>query len=378
MALKRPLVLLCLLIVTLLAPAAAQELRIGVVIPQASAEAQAATEAFVRRLTLSPSPALRGIEVLVRRTAAGAEAAMTAAVELVTEQGVHALVCCTEESASAAVVQLAETEQVLVMSPRGRADDAEAPRLAVTLSPSQLSVFRAIAIGASHQGGGIGMLVPDGPTGDAAEEALRAGALEAGIAVTRVEQFAAGTSPLTPEALLVATSLPSSVVVWANGYDSRNAVDALRARGFDGPVWLRYPEAAGLADGFPVGQLQFVVPPVLLATGGGADPRNHAAVSSYRAAASGGLVGGGTGLEGALVHDALSLVLAAFEQALAYGVSPQNTAQFRQAVADGLLSAGTVPLAAGTYRFDGERGALAQPAGLIPASGRGGRFVNLQ
>ncbi len=375
---KRPLVLISILISILLAPAAAQELRIGVVIPQASTQAQAAADAFTRRLSLSTSPALRGVEVLVRHTAGGAQAAMTAAIELVSEQGVHALVCCTEEAASAAVAQLAESEQVLVISPRGRPDEAEAPRLAVTLTPSELSVFRAITLAASQDGSAIGMLIADGPDGEAAEEALRAGALEAGIAVTRVEQFAAGTAPLTPEALLVATSLPSSVVVWANEADSENAVHALRARGFDGPVWLRYPEAAGLADGFPVGQLQFVVPPVLLATGAGTDPRNHAAVSSYRAAAGGGLAGGGTGLEGALVHDALSLVLAAFEQALAYGVSPQNTAQFRQAVADGLISAGSVPLAAGTYRFDGERSALAQPSGLVAASGRGSRFVNLR
>lgn len=378
---KRLLQLLSVIAASLLLaiPAAAQELRIGVVVSRTGsaaaggAEQQAAVDGVARRILLNPAAALRNVTLIVRDDGNDPARALAAVTELVEQEAVHAIVCCTSPEAASRIAAYVDTQRVLTISP---AAVPSGQRMLLTLQPTELTRFRALGLAARSLGGGLGLLTVDGPQGDDYEAAFRAGALEAGVPVTRVVQFSLGSRPLTPEALLVATSAPAAVVLWAGVTDTRSALDALDARGWAGPVILPYPEAAALAQDFGVGELHFVVPPVMV-TGSLPDGyANQPEVSSYRVAASPGLQGGSsTGLAGALVYDALNLLLAAHEQALAYGVSPASTEHYRQALFDGLVSSGSRPLAAGTYRFDGVNPSLALPSGLVPAVGRGGRFM---
>ncbi len=367
-----PLRSLILLIILCLLPAAfAQNMRIGVVIPAGATEAavyRAAVDGASRRIALNPVASMRQVQLLVREAGSPA-ATVTAVTQLIDVDEVHAVVCCSSQAAADQAAAVAATRNVLLISP-AQLDDP--PSMALTLQPSELTRQRALALAA---GGDIGLLTTGDAFGAEVTRSLEAGTLEAGTRLTRTETFHSGTRILTPEALLVATSTPATIAVMTLlPADARSAITALRARGYDGEVWLPWPEAASLSSDTSLGRLRYLVPPVAITgTLPGGSP-NQQAVSNFRVYSGTGSTDAGA----ALYVDAIQLLLAAHEQALAYGVSTLSIPQYRLALADGLTSTGTQPLAAGTYAWDGRTASLARPSGLIPAMATGGRFTPLR
>lgn len=372
--------ILVIVLMTLLTAAGAQELRVGVILPltgEHGAEFQQVLTGVRRSINLQSSPALRNVELITRDDAGSPARAATLLRELVTNEDVHVIVCCSDERTAAAVQPVAAELQVLTLS-FVSAGDLPANGMMQTLEPDPLASMRAIALGARRHEGDLALLTTDDDRGDEVADAFRAGALEAGLPVMRVVQFRAGTSPLTPEALLAATSQAEAIVVWANENDSREAVRSLRVRGWTGPIILDYLQATALAGTSGLGELEFAVPPALITGGLPASSFNQQAVSAWRVASGAALTGSDASLQGALLYDALQLGLAAYEQALVYGANLSlSNAQIRSALHDGLVGSGTNALAAGSYRYTSASASLAQPAGLIFASGRNGRFASL-
>lgn len=366
--------------VTLLAAAGAQELRVGVILPltgQHGTEFEQVLTGVRRSINLQSSPVLRNVELIPRDDGGSPARAATLVRELITNDDVHIIVCCSDERTAAAVRPVAEELQVLTLS-LASTPDLRNDGMMQTLEPDLLTSMRAIALGARRHEGDLALLTADDDWGDRVAGAFRDGALEAGLPVMRVVQFRSGTAPLTPEALLAATSQAEAIVVWADETDSREAVRSLRARGWTGPIILDYLQAASLASTSGLGELEFAVPPALITGGLPASSFNQPAVSAWRVASGAALLGADTSLQGALLYDALQLSLAAYEQALVYGASLSlSSAQIRSALHDGLVGSGTNALAAGTYRYSPTTASLAQPAGLVFASGRNGRFASL-
>lgn len=369
-----------ILLMTLLAAAGAQELRVGVILPmtgQHAGEFEQLLTGVRRSINLQSSPALRNVELMARDDGGSPARAATLLRELVVNDDVHVIVCCTDEQTAAAVRPVADELQVLTLSLAGT-HDLPANGMMQTLEPGLLASMRAVGLGARRHEGDLALLTTEGDRGDDVAEAFRAGALEAGLPVMRIVRFRSGSSPLTPEALLAATSQAEAIVVWANESDSREAVRSLRARGWTGPIILDYLQAAALASTAGLGELEFAVPPALITGGLPASSFNQPAVTAWRVASGAALIGGDATLAGALLYDALQLAIASYEQALVYGASLSlNSAQIRSALHDGLVGSGTSALAAGSYRYTSTSASLAQPAGLVFASGRNGRFASL-
>lgn len=370
-----------LLLVFFLAAAgsvSAQDLTVGVILPFSTAEGAAFEQVLSgmqRNVRLHSSPALGDLTVLERDDRGSPERAAELALELLTEQDVHALVCCRDSRTAAAVAEAVAAEHVPVLSLAG-AGSLEAGSTVLALEADVLGSMRALTSAARQHDGGISLLTTDDATGEAAEQAFRDGALEAGLPVLRVVQFRAGASPLTPEALLAATSQAAVIVVWADEADTQEAVRALAARGWDGPVLVRHEWAASLTTRAGPLQLGTVVPPALLSGTTSAPEANRPALTAWRSAAGAVLSGERAGLGSARLYDALSLLLAAHEQAFVYSAGRElNTGQLRSALYDGLAGAGTIPSAAGTYRLSPRSWSLALPEGLLPATVRGGRFI---
>jgi branched-chain amino acid transport system substrate-binding protein len=375
------LALLALLFLAWPGSAAAQGLRIGVVASQtgaaaaAGAQQLAAVRSFERQLRSSISPEFRAVSFVIRDDASDARRALQLAQELVTDEEVHALICCTTGAAAAQVAPFAEAQRVLTISPAQPARLLPVQQMLLVLPADTLTQMRAAALDVRRFGQRVALLTLDSAFGTEAAEALNAGALEAGLHLTRSEVFPTGRRPLTPEALLVAASQPDAVVVWAPGADGTAAVKALRERGYTGPVYLDYTQLDSIRSAPPSGELRFMVPPAAVTGPFDPDDANYAALAEYRRNSGSTLLHSDASVDGALMFDAVQLILKAFEQALAYQVDPAATKQFRQALWDGLIGSGRADLAAGSYRFDGRNPQISIASGLSGVTLQAGRLV---
>lgn len=369
---------LLLLLAVFAGTVSAEGLKIGLVLPFSSPEGAALQQllsGLQRTIRLQPSPALRDLTFIERDDRGSPERSAALARELIADEGVHALICCLGSRSAEAVAPVAVEHGVLTLSLAGSSSLAPDTVL-LSLEPDVLTGMRALTLAAAAHQGDVSLLTTNDSAGKEAEEAFRAGALEAGTPVMRVVQFRPGSRPLTPEALLAAASGAEAIIVWAEETDTQEALRALAARGWDGPVLIRHEWAA--AAGRPPGAMtpETVVPPALFTGSPSIPAANQAAVAAWRATGAAGLTGTERSLPGALLNDAVRLVLAAFEQAYVYSSSLDlSTQQLRSALYDGLAGAGTQPLAAGTYRLSGRSWSLALPEGLIPASAGSGRFL---
>jgi branched-chain amino acid transport system substrate-binding protein len=242
------------------------------------------------------------------------------------------------------------------------------------LTPGQLAIARAMALDARAFGRGVGLMTLDNYFGKEVAAAVVAGLLEAGLPLTRAEVYPPGAEVLTPEALLIAASEPSSVIVWGLPRDSLAAIDGLRARGYEGPVYLPLGLARAMPGGVRNGRLKgalLAAPPIELEENLPPGHPNAEAVETYRRVLAKAYGAYPATLEGALAFDALELLLDAAELSIVYGLSPAATESFRQAMRDALVALGPVHGAAGSYDYDGRKPHLAMARGLVIATPRG-------
>lgn len=257
--------------------------------------------------------------------------------------GAWAVVCCETEAATTAVADALAGRDALLVSPYGGAVRTAAGRQVVLgLAPAE--ALRAFVRDAYAEGArAIGVMTPEGIDGDVALEALRGTFAAGDLTLRGVGRYPAGATPLTPEALWVATRLPDVVVAWDDAAGAQAAWRALRARGWNGPVYapaavLDVPSGPPRGGG-PEGEVRLAVPPAAVWTALPAgDPARAWAIDARTV--GGGRLGSAPGRsDGARAYDALALV------ARAAAAGPTDAAALRAAT----FALGPLDLAAGRY-----------------------------
>lgn len=354
--------------------AVAQSIRIGVVLDRIGASGgpamAAAVSYFDSRTQRTGGVFGAPFEVIVR-DGRGEPTQTRAEVErLILEDEVHAIVCCTRSASTELVHELAELHDVLVLA-LSPGPDADAGWL-YGLGADQRTELRAIVSHSYGEGkSALALMTLDNAFGDLPERVLGEELEVAGMRLVAVERYSPAAEVLTPEALWVATRQPGAVVVWGLLRDTTVAVDALRRRGYEGPIYAR----ADLAGELGLQTVQFPVPPILVA-----DARSVTAVEASAAAALSDAMSGIYGVadvtpEAARAFDALDLLRAAAEQAALYGVSPDATASYRLALRDAAIALPEFEGAAGRYDLDERTNQAALPGGLVIAEPVTGRLV---
>lgn len=363
--------------------AQAQAIKVGALLPLSGAQArvgavqQAALEASVQ--------ALRSAGVTLELTLLDAysldpgDAAVQAAA-LVTS-GAHVLICCNTPEEAAQLAPLAAAANVplltlsapLEVSPTSAVGGAAGGNAywVFSLAPEETaSLGRLLLEPALHP---VGLMAPVGRSGD------HAGILLEPIRNAVVRYPERSDLPLTPEALLLATREPASVVLWAESEGTVRGAEALAARGYSGDIIVRssvWEELGALERARLTGAKSVVSPAVLGYTLADTHP-SKAVVSSFRRsliALPDGLFDETALTAGASAWDAALLIGRAAEQVLAYGLSDLAPAELPSALRDALVGLEPVTGAGGLYNFsEGGLDGL-DPGSLVLAVWRSGRF----
>lgn len=351
---------------------------LGAAAPRGRLERQV-TEAWAARSAGLGGVFGRALDVRIVSDA-GMPARALRAARAAIEEGAHALVCCSTAAATTEVAPVAAEAGVPLLSPTaGGVDDAAGWQF--VLAADEATHLRAIVRDAyARDLDRLGLMTLEGPFGDTAVARLRSFLGVPELQLVTESRYPASATVLTPEALWVATREPSAIVVWGLRADTAVAVRDLRARGWDGPVYLRAALLDPLAGGLPGGLSGDVRVPVSPASLPGALDADSPAASwllDARGLGEGRLESRPYLADGAIAHDALELARRGFEQAASYGVDPSNLRGFRLALRDALVALPETTLAAGTYdlTMDSTQAALAQ--GLRMARLVAGRLVPL-
>lgn len=378
MTFRRVLILILLLVGT---SASAQAIRIGVVVDRTGAGASAAMEAvlaaFQTRARTSGGVFGVPFEVIVRDDRGDPARTRAEVEQLIAQEGVHAVVCCSGSATARVAASLAQASGTLVLT-AGMIERAPAG-WAFTLEPAERTELRAIVSHAYAEGKrALALMTLSNAFGDLATQILEEELGAAGLELVATERYRPDASVLTPEALWVATRQPGAVVVWGLSADSGVAIDALRRRGYGGPIYARSDAIAAAGPGIDAGLLggvRFAVAPISVDDGPLAgDPTFEAAASLTDFVLA--LYGiRDVPADAARMYDGLDLLRAAAEQAAVYGVSPESVSAYRVALRDAAIALPPFAGAGGSYDLDERTNQAALPAGLVLVEVRAGRRV---
>ncbi len=285
--------------------------------------------------------------------------------------GVHALVCCSTPQTLAAVAPYADAAHIPLLSLSSPVyPGPQKNRWLFSLAPAEAAQLGRLTLEAPLHP--FALMAPVGPSGDHARDALSS--MRVGVA-----RYAPGQTPLTPEALWIATREPGSVVVWDDGPGTVQAAEALVARGYTGRIIVQ----AAIWDGLGAlerarltGALSVLSPAVLGYTLADAHP-SKGTVASFRRALIGvprGDLSETTLAQGASAWDAAQLFGGAAEQLIVYGLELSRPETVRRAVRDALLGLEPLIGAGGTYDFSEGQQAGPQPGSLVLGTWRSGFF----
>lgn len=306
--------------------------------------------------------------------------ALAAAESLITD-GAHAIVCCTTAAAARAVADLAEATGVLLISP----SDPGATRFeqpssywSYSLWPSESDALTGVVAHASATGrGSLALMTLDNEFGAGASETLTALLGYAGMRLAAEHRYGPSVQELRPDALLIASHQPGGVVVWGLPRDTELAIAALRARGYEGPVYARSALLAPGAGSLPAAvysDVIFAVPPSVPAGGARAVELPASATCSASVAMSRERLAqqyrGVARLDAAApVLDALDIIAVGVEQLIAMQVPPTSSAPvLRQALRDAIVGLPERCGATGLIDFQEARRSAVVPRGLIGVS----------
>lgn len=298
-------------------------------------------------------------------------------------QDVHVIVCCTTAAASRAVARVAEEAGMLMLAP------TELSSLGAESSPSYWSfalwpddtdaLSATVAAVLAHGRGSAALMTLANEFGERSSTVLASLLGYAGLNLSGEITYHPGTMELRPEALLIASGLPGAVVVWGLADDLVVAYRALRARGYEGPVFGRtslLAPGAGVSGLGSLAGVQFAVPPALApaALPDGYQCSMAVADTERRLAAS---YGGIVDLAAAApIVDALDLVADGIEQLLAMQLPPVPMATERQALRDALVGLPERCGASGLLDLQEGRTSAVVPRGLVAVTvGRFGALV---
>lgn len=349
--------------------ALSQPFRVGVILSQTGAASQQGVPQLIvtqgvgnllRRAQANPV-----LEIVFADDGSSAQGAARAAQALI-DEGVHAIVCCTTESATQAVSSVIERQGVLMLA-LTEANLEAAPNWLFQIPPDTRRILQSIVIDRNRRNQPrIGVMTLDNSFGDALMRTLHTLLVpEAGMLLVAEERYRPDATVLTPEALLVATRIPDSVIVWGLPNDTDVALRALRARGFEGDVILNPDLLDSTRSGSTASRFEgalFAVSPVQVRQLLTRDNPHFETVSQLAGLLT-RLARQDLPLEAAYAYDALIVLSNAAELALTYGVPLSSSAIARTLLRDALISANPVIGAAASYNFsESER------VGVVPSS----------
>lgn len=326
-----------------------------------------------QRVALEASvAALRAAGITLELTlldAPGDHEAATGAADLI-GSGVHALICCHAPAATAQLAPAAAAANVPLLGLSALSTPVSGAGWVFSLAAEDVAVLGRLLLEPKLYP--VGLLAPFGRAGNDAEallEPVRGGAV----------RYPHTELPLTPEALLLATQKPASVVLWDGGAGTVRGAEALAARGYEGDVVVRggvWAELGALERAKLTGAKSVVSPALLGYTLADTHP-SKAAASSFRRALIGLPESSLTpaALEAAArAWDAALLLGRAAEQVLAYSSGEVTAATLRSALRDALVGLEPTTGAGGRYDFSEGRPNGLEPGSLVLAVWRGGRF----
>lgn len=343
-----------------------QALRIGVVLSQTGAahyQGQAQANAVgVLAETLRREGSL--IELIIRDDASDPLRTVEA-VERLIEQGVHALVCCTQEAATRGISRFVEAAQVLTLAPSPLPTEAGSWLFSVV--PDERRLLQSAVLHQAAKGQRrFALMTLDNSFGSETAAALVS--LMSPAANTQLvaqQRYAPNATVLTPEALWVATRLPETVFAWGLPRDTELAVGALALRGYSGDVMLN-PRLLDAPSGVDPSALSGALLPVSPAAVAADLPQTHVtaeATGDYFRAMAQVYGTGRIPANAAPVYDAVNLLRAAYDQAYTYGVPLENLPSFRGVLRDAFIGMGPVTGASAVFDYS-ERDAI----GIVPTS----------
>ena len=373
--------LLACLLACLLGLAAAQSIRVGVVVdrsgPAADAALDAAIGAFQARTASAGGVFGAPFEVLVRDGRSDPNHIRGELQRLVQQDGVHAIVCCDSQPAVRVAREVAEEHGVLVLA-LGAGDGGSAGWL-FGLGADDRTELRAVVSHVYAEGKrALGLMTLENAFGNAPVRVLEEELPVADMELIAVERYPPDARMLTPEALWIATRLPGAVVVWGLAPDTAVAVDALRRRGYEGPLYVR---SGLLADDsgwerIARNRVRAAVAPVV------ADGSTSQASDSSAAAVLSDMLFTLYGVRDVTAaagraYDGLALLRDAAEQAALYGVPPDDVAGYRLALRDAAVALPPYLGAGGAYDLEERSDQAALPSGLIVVEATDGRLIPL-
>lgn len=349
-----------LLISTLLISTAfAQTLSIGVILStDGAASASGIAHEQAVRVLQTQLRAQQGVfgtptRLIIKNDSSSPEQALVLARELVEQEGVQALVCCSSVAATRAIRSYVSSQQVLTLA-LSELPDEESYWLFSVKPDLRRQLQSVILKMAARAETSVGLMTLDNSFGDNVRRTLDL-LLPPGSLYLAVDQrYRPDATVLTPEALWVASRQPARVFLWGLRSDTSVAYQALRDRGYEGEVVLNAdllnPSMPAL-DYTRLSGASFVVSPVQVASSLPVTSTQYTPANQFVQAMRAAYGPNRVLPEGAYAYDAVQLLIAAFEQALGYGVTPDNTSTFRQAVRDGLVGLPEFTGATGTYDF---------------------------
>lgn len=367
------------LIVLLPSFAVAQSIRVGVVVdrtgPGASSAVDAVLDAFETRLASAGGVFGMEFDVIVRDGRSDPSRVRAELLDLVRVEGVHALVCCASATSARVAEEVAAEHGVLTLVLD--AAPGSGGGWLFGLGPDERTELRAMVSHAYAEGKhALALMTLDNAFGDRAAEALEEELGVAGMELLVTERYPPDVAVLTPQALWVATRQPGAVIVWGLSQDTEVAVDALRRRGYEGPIYARGTVLGDPSAGMGAGEfrnVRFPVAPIRV------DDAAAGATGALEAAVA--LADYLRGLYGltdvsavaARAYDGLDLLRDAAEQAALYGVSPDDVPGYRVALRDAAIALPEWFGAGGTYELEDRGGSAAVPGGLVIVDVRDGR-----
>jgi branched-chain amino acid transport system substrate-binding protein len=346
----------------------AQSFKIGVILSQTGQASQIggmqARALDVLEAQLRQSVFGKNLELIIRDDASLPANTLREATDLIENEGVVGLVCCSLESSSKTLSDYIQTQNILTMTLSDiPSSDIQNNTWLFTVKPDTQRYLQSILLQLSRKGQqSLGVMTLDNSLGDSLQTALDLLITPGGMQLAAIERYRPDVTVLTPEALWVATRQPSSVLVWGLQPDSTLAYNALRKRGYENDVILN----PALLDGATLptfyNNAVFPVPAVMVPTLPDTQP-NYLEAFRFVTAMSTNYGPNRVGYQGAYAYDAVMLIEGALEQALTFGIPRDDTANLRFALRDALVGMPPYKGAAAVYDYSDT-----DPIGVDPYS----------
>ena len=277
----------------------------------------------------------------------------------------HALICCTTDTASLAIIDLVQQVGVLTLALSSAEAITWPPAERFWLfstKPNDTARIRTMVLDLAEGAQSRALMALDNSFGEVAVTALSRLLEPGGLRLVATERYPPDVTVLTPEALWVATRQPGGVLVWGAARDTGVAVDALVRRGYAGPIYVS-PSAISPTQ---TTALEGVLSALDAVTVAASLPPGHATAAETRRYLQlfEGRYGRGSAVAaGGTAWDAALVLQAALREAFGYGVSPTALQPFRFALRDALIGMG--PVVGATAVFDYREG---DHLGIVPRS----------